>query len=210
MVRDPWQEGREAWDRLAAGRQRGSGEDALDALSDIGTVRRLLDRAELDAVRTARGARRSWAEIATRLGVSRQSAWERWRDLDEEPPAAGAPAGRATRAAAEELLAAHAPVRVPDVVGMSWPVAVHRLQEELLDATSADPAVPPFLGPEAADFEVVDQKPAAGERVEPHTAVLLWLRRPPGSAGVRAPLVPPPTPRARRGAVDEQTGESVR
>ena len=28
---------------------------------------------------------KSWAEIATHLGVTRQSAWERWRDLDDSP-----------------------------------------------------------------------------------------------------------------------------
>jgi hypothetical protein len=96
------------------------------------------------------------------------------------------------------------------VVGMSWPVAQHRLVEERLHAVIVDPSPMPFLGPEAADFEVVDQKPAAGERVAPHSPVTLWLHRGPGSAGVRAPLEPPPSPRARRGAIDEETGESVR
>lgn len=196
MSRNPWREGREAWERLA-GRPK-SWEEALGALSDIGLVRRLLDQAELEAVRAARRDRKSWAEIATRLGVSRQSAWERWRELDEEP---GPPA-----AAREQPT----PVAVPDVVGMSWPVAQHRLVEERLHAVIADPSPVPFLGPEAADFEVVDQKPAAGERVAPHSTVTLWLHRGPGSAGVRAPLEPPPSPRARRGAIDEETGESVR
>src|SRR5918997_4079573 len=120
MSRDPWREGREAWERLA-GRPR-SGEEALDALSDIGLVRRLLDQAELEAVRAARRDRRSWAEIATRLGVSRQSAWERWRELDEEPGPLAAAREQST------------PVAVPDVVGMSWPVAQHRLVEERLRA----------------------------------------------------------------------------
>jgi hypothetical protein len=62
------------------------GASALDALVDIGFLRHLLDQAELAAVRTARRHRRSWAEIATKLGVSRQSAWERWRDLDDDIP----------------------------------------------------------------------------------------------------------------------------
>src|SRR5215207_3891347 len=115
MSRNPWHEGREAWERLA-GRPR-SGEEALVALSDIGLVRRLLDQAELEAVRAARRDRKSWAEIATRLGVSRQSAWERWRELDDEP-------------APPQPRAQSTPVTVPDVVGMSWPVAQHRLVEE--------------------------------------------------------------------------------
>ncbi|MBL7492416.1 PASTA domain-containing protein [Frankia sp. AgB1.9] len=89
----PWPEGRRVWERLEHWRDRRGraadadlGNAALDALSDVGTLRRLLDQAELTAVRTARGQRRSWAEIATRLGVTRQSAWERWRDLDEDLP----------------------------------------------------------------------------------------------------------------------------
>jgi PASTA domain-containing protein len=197
MSQDPWRDGREAWERLARPPQ--SGEEALGALSDIGLVRRLLDQAELEAVRVARRDRRSWAEIATRLGVSRQSAWERWRDLDDEP---AAPAGR--------RMPSSTSVTVPNVVGMSWPVAQHRLLEERLHAVVADQTLTPFLGPEAGDFEVVDQKPAAGERVAPDSPVTLWLHRGPGSAGDRAPLEPPPGPRARRGAVDEETGESVR
>jgi hypothetical protein len=197
MSRDPWREAREAWHRL--GRRPGSGEEALNALSDVGVVRRMLDQAELDAVRAARRDRKSWAEIATRLGVSRQSAWERWKDLDEEPP---------TRATVPDV--AVPTVAVPDVVGMSWPTAQHRLLEERLHPVIADPAPMPFLGPEAADFQVVEQKPVAGERVAAHSEVTVWLYRGPGSAGDRAPLEPRPDPRARRGAVDEETGESVR
>ena len=201
MAVDPWREAREALDRLAGRRARAG---ALDALSDIGSLRRLLDRAELEAVRDARAGRRSWAEIATRLGITRQSAWERWRELDEEDPD---PLRCAADEAARDLAAR--PVTVPDVVGMTWDAARLRLQEERLDIVSADPELPPFIGPEAADFRVGDQKPAAGERVAAHTAVTVWLRRGPGSAGVTAPLRPPPDPRARRGAVDEATGESV-
>jgi PASTA domain len=196
MSLDPWRDGLEAWKRLA--RRPRSGEEALGALSDVGLVRRLLDQAELEAVRAARRDRRSWAEIATRLGVSRQSAWERWRELDDEPAAPGA------------RRSPPAFVTVPNVVGMSWPVAQHRLLEERLHAVVADQTLTPFLGPEAGDFEVVDQKPAAGERLPPDSQVTLWLHRGPGSAGDRAPLEPPPDPRARRGAIDEETGESVR
>jgi hypothetical protein len=54
-------DGYEAWERLV-GRDR-SGEGALGALSDIGELRRLLESAELDAVRDARGAGKSWTEI---------------------------------------------------------------------------------------------------------------------------------------------------
>lgn len=186
-----WDEGSAAWHRLARRRRA----DALEALSDVGELRRLLDRVELDAVRDARADGRSWAEIATRLGVARQSAWERWRDLDTAGPPV-ADRGAAT-------------VSVPDVCGLTWDAAIARLRTDTLNGVSDDPLLPPFDGGESSGFVVVDQKPAAGERVAPHTVVTLWLRRGPGSAGVPAPLEPPPDPRARRGAIDETTGESV-
>jgi len=43
-------------------------------------IRALLETAELHAVSKARSEEHSWNEIATALGVSRQSAWEKWRD----------------------------------------------------------------------------------------------------------------------------------
>jgi hypothetical protein len=99
----PWHESRQAWDRLEAWYRNLSssavapmdkGDGALDALADGGLVRRLLDRAELEAVRSARKHGKSWAEIAVRLGVTRQSAWERWREVDaaaSASPAASTP-----------------------------------------------------------------------------------------------------------------------
>lgn len=59
------------------------GPAALKALEDIRFVRALLDTSERNAVRTARSNGRSWTDIASALGVSRQSAWERWRDDTE-------------------------------------------------------------------------------------------------------------------------------
>lgn len=193
MSESPWETGRRVWERLA----RRPAADALDALSDVDQLRKLLDQVELEAVRDARRGGRSWTEIAVRLGVTRQSAWERWRELDERP---GPAVDR--EPPLDEVV-------VPDVVGMSWPVAQHRLLEEALEAVNADPAAAPFLGPEGADFEVVGQEPAAGRRVARGSAVLLRLHRGPGSAPVRAPLPPPPRPLDRRSAVDEQTGETV-
>ena len=78
-IADAWEQARQAWRRLAADSERQGDDDGLDALSDIGVVRRMLDQAELAAVRAARAHGKSWAEIATHLGVTRQSAWERWR-----------------------------------------------------------------------------------------------------------------------------------
>src|SRR5438270_802474 len=91
-IRGPWHEGQQAWGRLETWYQDallprpGEPEDglrALRALEDSGLVRRLLDQVEFEAVRTARRDGKSWAEIAVKLGVTRQSAWERWRDVDE-------------------------------------------------------------------------------------------------------------------------------
>src|SRR6478736_10304535 len=99
---DPWQDGRRAWKRLNGWQDDGAsttghpddGDAALAALSDVGVVHRILDQFELMAVRTARRHGKSWAEIATRLGVTRQSAWERWRDLDNAETPAGVGSGR--------------------------------------------------------------------------------------------------------------------
>jgi PASTA domain len=231
--RDPWPEGRDAWNRLdgwdhagPVGEAAGSsaGDAALDALSDLGVVRRLLDQTELAAVRAARANRKSWAEIATRLGMTRQSAWERWRDLDGDEPsrASRAPARtgdepseargagrRAVDEAARHAAAALTAV-VPDVGGLSWEDARETLLREHLVAVNADPDLPPFLGWELSGYVVVDQKPGAGTRVALHSPVTLWLERGPGPAGVRSPLKPPPPLKTIRGAVDEATGESVR
>jgi hypothetical protein len=94
-ARSEWQDGRRAWERLngwhrppAAGEQRGTPQ-VEKALVDIRFVRALLDRAELNAVRAARGAGASWTDVATMLGVTRQAAWERWREVDEAQPTAG-------------------------------------------------------------------------------------------------------------------------
>ena len=99
---------------------------------------------------------------------------------------------------------------VPDVGGLSWEDARDTLLRAHLVAVNADPDLPPFLGWELSGFVVVDQKPAAGTRLAPHSPVTLWLERGPGPAGVRSPLNPPPPLKTIRGAVDETTGESVR
>ena len=95
--RSAWQDGRQAWERLSGWHrpappssvERGTPE-AEKALADIRLVRSLLDMAELNAVRAARQSGASWTDVATMLGVSRQSAWERWREVDEPVAAGGA------------------------------------------------------------------------------------------------------------------------
>lgn len=92
--RAPWQDGRRAWQRLngwhnenprAVPGHPDDGDAALTALVDVHLVRGLLDRAELVAVKTARRHGKSWSDIATMLHMSRQSAWERWHDVDDKP-----------------------------------------------------------------------------------------------------------------------------
>ena len=212
-----WSDGYEAWKRLRRWHERGTadGDAALDALSDIGALRRLLDQAELSAVRAARGRAKSWAEIATRLGVTRQLAWERWRDLDDVRPATEEVATglwQATEEAATELVAAALDgplVVVPDVTGLEWETARRVLASARLVAVSADPDGPPLPALATGGEIVGEQKPGAGEQAELGSSVRLWLGRGPGDAGVREPLHPRPTPRATGGAIDETTGKAV-
>ena len=59
----------------------------MKALVDIHLVRGLLERAELVAVKTARRHDKSWSEIGTMLHMTRQAAWDRWHDIDDDQPA---------------------------------------------------------------------------------------------------------------------------
>lgn len=51
----------------------------IDAIADMAAAVDELDDALRDAVTGLRGKGYSWAEIATRLGVTRQAAQQRWR-----------------------------------------------------------------------------------------------------------------------------------
>jgi hypothetical protein len=212
--RNMWTDGRDAWERLAA-TDGHPGDDPLGALSDIGRLRRLLDEAELEAVRAARRARRSWAEIAIKLGVTRQSAWERWRDLDAEP--AGSPSAAAAvedpypdtpqiieRSAA--IARRRSWITVPDVIGMSFDVARTKLSEIGLFGVAADGDAPDeFAAPHAV---VTDQSPEAGARAMPAAPVRLWFDRG-GGSGVREPRRPRPTPRVEHERIDEPSGDAL-
>jgi hypothetical protein len=189
-----WDDGRRAWERLDGWDQDAHPDDgnaALAALSDIGTVRRLLDQAELSAVRTARRHGKSWAEVATRLGVTRQSAWERWRDLDEQQPDdVISPTARQQRRQSSVL--------VPSVLGMSFEKAVDLLTAVGLTAIS-----------ENTVGVVTDQTPEAGARVPVGSIVRLWVERD-GGSGVREPRRPRPAPRSGRALPPEPADQSER
>ena len=62
-----------------------SEHELLYTLSCIRDVRAKIDTNELQTVRQAREAGITWTEIATALGVSRQAAWERLREMDSPP-----------------------------------------------------------------------------------------------------------------------------
>ncbi len=229
--RGPWQLGRRAWDRLdgwhlhsrsARPGHPDDGDGALAALADVGFVRHLLDQAELVAVRTARRNGKSWAEIAVKLGVTRQSAWERWRDLDEAPmegptlrrlakpvdevvervvadvaaDASAIPAEVLERTARD--LRRRSNVRVPGVLGMSWDDARVALMKVSLVAVGPDPDGPPIDVISWPDARVVDQTPESGAKVPAGTPVTLWVMRGGGSAGVREPRRPLPGPQSAR------------
>ena len=182
-----WDEGRQAWNRLCRDPEDpGDGDRALITLSDIGTVRRALEHAELQAVRVARRHRKSWSEIAVQLGVTRQSAWERWRDVDEQAPDTTS-------------------VAVPDVVGYTWVEARHALNRAGLVAVHAVPQATP-LAPQ--DWIVTDQSPRAGTAVKSGSGVKLWLDQG-GGAGVREPRRPRPTPKTAREMRPEPSDEAV-
>lgn len=212
---DAWQAGRRAWERLAGwlrdepSTHPDTGDAAVDALEDIGVVRRLLDQAELVAVRTARRHGKSWAEIATRLGVSRQSAWERWRELDDESQ--GASHDDVPDELAQSVLARRArglrrrsTVVVPDVVGMTWDNARDELRRKDLFGVNADDEPLPW-----STAVVTDQSPESGAKVPAHSRVLLWVERGEGGAGVREPRRPKPTPGHGVEWQPEPSGEAV-
>jgi hypothetical protein len=212
---DAWQAGRKAWERLAGwlrdepSTHPDTGDAAVDALDDIGVVRRLLDQAELVAVRTARRHGKSWAEIATRLGVSRQSAWERWRDVDDESQ------GTSHDDAADEVirnalerrargLRRRSTVVVPNVVGITWDHARDELRRKDLFGVNADDDPLPW-----STAVVTDQSPESGAKVPVGSRVLLWVERGEGGAGVREPRRPKPTPGHGREWQPEPSGEAV-
>ena len=191
--RDPWDDGEQAWSELLAWARIQDGGDALAALNNIGRLRRLLDETEFAAVRAARRDGKSWAEIAIKLGVTRQSAWERWRDVDteagEQESGSAAVLSRAARAARRGAM-----ITVPSVIGMAVEDARDALQVRGLVGISADDGDVPIAELVLGGAIVTDQSPESGARVSPGAPVKLWTRSGGGGAGVREPRRPRPTP----------------
>jgi len=214
---DSWEQGKDAWRRLAAWYQdipaHAPGDRALTALADLGLVRRLLEQAEFEAVRTARAEGKSWSEIAVRLGVTRQSAWERWRDIDDvgaQPDNAGPVALATSEIVARTAARARrrSSVSVPNVIGMTWRDATAELAANGLIGIGPDqdgPAEPVWV---RMDSVVLDQSPESGAKVPPGSLVRLWVDRDYGS-GVREPRRPRPDPKAGRKMLDEVTDEAI-
>jgi hypothetical protein len=217
-----WRESKRALERLSAWqRTKPAGDGALSALADVGLLRRVLDQAEMAAVRVARRNGKSWTEIATTMGITRQSAWERWRDLDEPtaqreaapqlepaPPPPRAMPAEVLERATSRLLSGRALIVVPMVVGMSWEQARQALVAKGLTAVGHDPDAPPPLPHDWSRLVVTDQSPESGAKVPTGSAVRLWTERG-GGSGVREPLRPAPTPRQARGMRDEVSGEAI-
>jgi PASTA domain len=211
------------WERLVAWAPAGpaspagdgDGEDgarALAALADVGLLRKVLDQVELSAVRAARARAKSWSEIATMLGVSRQSAWERWRDLDDavEPAPVGAGSTELSADAARDSRR-RSSVVVPDVVGRSWADASEQLRGKRLVPVGVGPggSASDATVPEWPDSVITDQSPESGAKVPPDSLVRLWFERGGGGAGVREPRRPKPDPLTAREERYETSDEAV-
>jgi hypothetical protein len=225
-----WDEAVRAWRRVvrrATGRgssDADAGSEALDALSDVSVIRRLLDHVEMASVRRARRHGKSWAEIATNLGVTRQSAWERWRDLDEAGSDADSAAAELDQAASlretarqvvsetarglvragRKEAAVAVTVPVPDVIslnaGDAWQV-LHNLE---LVAKQHNPGDAPLALSADSGGVVVDQVPKAGARRRPGSPITLWVSTDGGSAGMREPRRPVPPVRSAQAELPEQ------
>jgi hypothetical protein len=211
-----WQEGRRAWERLAPWLRDPpdggtDGDRALRALTDVGVVRRLLDRVEFEAIRAGRRQGKSWAEIANRLGITRQSAWERWQDVDqpEAPATKRDPRWEVLSSAAEALTRRRAStITVPDVIGLTFRAARRRLHDARLVGVGPDLDAPPLSTVVGSEAVVTDQSPESGAVVPPGSTVTLWFDTG-GGSGVREPRRPRPDPKEGRKVRDEVTDETV-
>ena len=208
------------WKRLTAWLPGGEPPDdpdtALHALADVAEARRGLEQAELLAVRVARRHGKSWTEIATMLTISRQAAWERWRELDAAPDPAAEPGERPVIDAVVSEVVTRArrrrrgTVKVPDLLGLSWTDALAILTRSGLEAVSATPDIDvQYDQDDLRPTVVVRQYPDPDTPVPTASVVRLWLERGDGEAGVREPRRPTPPPRFARAQRDEVSEQAV-
>ena len=199
-----WEDALRAWKRLTKRLSNPAAPDSggLGALADISVVRRQLEHVELAAVQAARRHGRSWAEIATHLGVTRQSAWERWRDLDSEE---SAEASGGTSAVIEGAAAATVRTRrgkradgdreaVPDVIGLRCAEATAILFGAGFVPLAHNAGGDPVPLATIRSGRVTDQVPKAGALRRPGSSVTVWHDD--GDSGVREPRRPSPPLRA--------------
>ena len=69
----------EAWaDRIDSAELKEADTETLRAIAELAETRDGVDEQLTDAVRSARDAHRSWSEIGTMLGVSKQAAQHKY------------------------------------------------------------------------------------------------------------------------------------
>ncbi len=69
----------EAWaERIDPAELKEAGIETLRAIAELAEMLHGVDEKLIDAVRSARHARRSWSEIGTMLGVSKQAAQRKY------------------------------------------------------------------------------------------------------------------------------------
>jgi hypothetical protein len=149
------------------------------------------------------------------LTVSRQAAWERWRELDPQPDSTNQPddGHRVPEAPVSKLVGRagrRRMVKVPDLLGFAWADALAILTRSGLEAVSATPLERWQESQEdLRPIIVVRQYPDPDTRIHTASTVKLWLERGDGEAGVREPRRPTSPPRTARAERDEITREAV-
>jgi hypothetical protein len=72
----------EEWaDRISSDELVAADTEALRVIAELAEQREGVDAAIVEAVRSARAARRSWSEIGAMLGVSKQAAQRKYAKL---------------------------------------------------------------------------------------------------------------------------------
>jgi beta-lactam-binding protein with PASTA domain len=95
------------------------------------------------------------------------------------------------------------------VIGMSWDDARSVLVDKGLVGISPDPDGPPLAALGWPNTVVTDQTPESGAKVPVGSAVTLWLDKGGGSAGVREPRRPAPSPKSGHAMWDSPSEEAV-